>query len=120
MDNDSSKDRRMVGMAIDKILSSFSFAAFVVTMMIFMAANFASYVRMQHFLRSVNDIYAECGLPFRFYGQGGFAPVSRIFWVGLVKDYFFACAVSLAVSLAWRCIIATLRPGQSKTSAQGD
>ena len=87
---------------IERIFPKISLTAFFVTIILFVVSNGLSYLRMQFYLATMNDGYAECGFPFSFYGYGGFAPVSQYLWEGLIADYCIAVVTSVAVGRIWK------------------
>jgi hypothetical protein len=73
------------------------FIVFVVVLIVMVAANYNSYLRMQRAI--CDDCFLQFGWPFGLWEEGGFVTVKRILWAGLVAD--LSIAVWAVMFLGW-------------------
>ena len=72
-------------------------AGFIAGLLLFVAANFYSYLQMGC---TLDDGFCGFGFPFELYETGGFVTVHRLVPCGLIADAFIALVSSLMLGLA--------------------
>jgi hypothetical protein len=69
----------------------------VAVFLLFIAANYYSYIRMGYGF--CDDCFITFGFPFELWGEGGFVTVRRILWSGLIANV--SIAVFASILLGW-------------------
>jgi hypothetical protein len=77
--------------------------ASVAVFLLFIAANYYSYIQMGY--RFCDDCFITFGFPFGLWGEGGFVTVRRFLWGGLVANVSIAVCASILLGWALKKIL---------------
>ena len=91
--------------------------AFVIVFLLFIAANFYSYVRMSYGF--CDDCFISFGFPFPLWEEGGFATVRHILWSGLIADLSIAIWTSILLGWVLKKILLKVSKRESSDSING-